>query len=157
MILDVCAIFKIVTLVAKCRFAASSLLGKWREVTRETHYRRREYQPWYKMHRSGAPNDGFLLNTLKKTVQATESSFKNLEMHYKRRYKICISSLILGELWSFEITNAFKSIIFPKTVDEIGRITKVSHFVIVPNAITCLNPRTLGSLFSTKKQTNLGK
>ena len=72
-------------------------------------------------------------------------------MHYKRRYKICISSLILGELWSFEITNAFKSIIFPKTVDEIGRITKVSHFVIVPNAITCLNPRTLGSLFSTKK------
>ena len=51
---------------------------------------------------SGAPNDGFLLNTLKTLFkQAIQSTFGALEMHSKWRCKICMHSLILGELGSF--------------------------------------------------------
>ena len=49
-----------------------------------------------KHHQPGAPNDGFLLNTLK-----TLFTFRCLEMYSKQRYKICICSAILGELESF--------------------------------------------------------
>ena len=51
---------------------------------------------------SGAPNDGLLLNTLKTLFkQAIQSTFRALELHSKWRCKICIRSLILGELGSF--------------------------------------------------------
>ena len=52
-------------------------------------------------------------------------------MHFVRRYKICICSVILGEL-IFESFRNYKglSIIFPKILDEIWRSTKVKHFVI---------------------------
>ena len=47
----------------------------------------------------GLPNDGFLLNSLKTLFSVrTQSTFRFLEMHSKRRYKICICSVILGEL-----------------------------------------------------------
>ena len=47
----------------------------------------------------GLPNDGFLLNSLKTLFSVrTQSTFRFLEMHSKRRYKIRISSVILGEL-----------------------------------------------------------
>ena len=49
-----------------------------------------------KHHQPGAPNDGFLLNTLKILY-----TFRCLEMYSKQRYKICICSAILGELESF--------------------------------------------------------
>ena len=49
-----------------------------------------------KHHQPGAPNDGFLLNTLK-----TLFTFRCLEMYSKQRYKICICSAILDELESF--------------------------------------------------------
>ena len=49
-----------------------------------------------KHHQPGAPNDGFLLNTLK-----TLFTFRCLEMYSRQRYKICICSAILGELESF--------------------------------------------------------
>ena len=49
-----------------------------------------------KYHQPGAPNDGFLLNTLK-----TLFTFRYLEMYSKQRYKICICSAILDELESF--------------------------------------------------------
>ena len=49
-----------------------------------------------KHHQPGAPNDGFLLNTLK-----TLFTFRCLEMYSKQRYKICICSAFLGELESF--------------------------------------------------------
>ena len=65
-------------------------------------------------------------------------------MHSKPRYKICICSVILGELKSYPYKGL--SIIFPKILDEIWRITKVKHFLIL-NAITFLNPKILGSLF----------
>ena len=54
---------------------------------------------------SGAPSDGFLLNTLKTLFLAIQSTFRYLEMYSKGRYKICICSVILSELLSlFEIT-----------------------------------------------------
>ena len=50
---------------------------------------------------SGAPNDGFLLNTLKTFFQ---SAFRYLEMHSKWHYKHFICSVILGVYLSlFEI------------------------------------------------------
>ena len=62
---------------------------------------------------SGALNDGFL------AVNATQSTFRSLEIMYsKRRYKICICSVILGELESFR-NNKGLSIIFPKILDVI--------------------------------------
>ena len=69
-------------------------------------------------------------------------------MHSKCRYKISICSVALGELESFRNYKGL-SIIFPKILVEIWRITKVRHFLI-PNAIIFLNTKVLGSLYSTK-------
>ena len=69
-------------------------------------------------------------------------------MHFKQRYKIWICSVILGELESFWNSKGF-IIIFPNILDAIWRITKVTHFLI-PLAITFVNPKIVGSLFSTK-------
>ena len=67
---------------------------------------------------TGVPNNSFLLHTLTTTFKAIQSTFRSLEMHSKRRYKICICSVILGELESFRNYKGF-SIIFPKILDEI--------------------------------------
>ena len=56
----------------------------------------REYQWDHKHHQPGAPNEGFLLNTLKILY-----TFRCLEVYSERRYKICICSTILVELESF--------------------------------------------------------
>ena len=48
-------------------------------------------------------------------------------MHSKQRYKICISSVILGQLESFRNYKGF-SIIFPKILDAILSFTKVIFF-----------------------------
>ena len=54
-----------------------------------------------------APNDGFLLNTLEITFKrAIQSTFRSLEIRSKRRYEICICSVILGELEFFRNYNA---------------------------------------------------
>ena len=50
-------------------------------------------------------------------------------MHSKRRYKICICSVILGQLESVRNYKGF-SIIFPKILDAIKRITKKKFFLI---------------------------
>ena len=71
-------------------------------------------------------------------------------MHSERRYKICICSVILGELVSFRNYKGL-SIIFLKILDEIWRITKVVGHFLIPNAITFLNPKILGSLFFSTK------
>ena len=51
--------------------------------------------------RSGAPNDDFVLHALKELCQAILSTFRSLEMHSKWGHKVCIRSVILGELDSF--------------------------------------------------------
>ena len=59
-------------------------------------------QKWLvRVHHAGVPYDGSLLNTLKTLFDAISSTFRFLEMHSKRRYKICICSVILRELDSF--------------------------------------------------------
>ena len=58
-----------------------------------------------------APNDGFLLNTLEITFKrAIQSTFRSLEIHSRRRYEICICSVILGEFESFRNYNACASV-----------------------------------------------
>jgi len=76
----------------------------------------REYEWDQKHHQPGAPNDGFLLNTLK-----TLFTFRCLEMYSKQRYKICISSAILDELESFRNYKGLSTVfsIFLKILDAI--------------------------------------
>ena len=71
-------------------------------------------------------------------------------MHSKRRYKICTCSVILGELESLRNYEGF-SVIFPKILDAIKRVTKVRIF-LVPLSITPvpLNSKILGFLFPRK-------
>ena len=66
-------------------------------------------------------------------------------MHSKRRYQICICSVILGELKSFRNYKGL-SIIFPKILDAIWRITKVRHFLISLST-AFLSLKILGFLF----------
>ena len=67
---------------------------------------------------TGAPNDDFLLKTLKTLFRLSRVLLGSLEMHSKRRYKICIRSGILGELESFRNYKSF-GIIFTKILDAI--------------------------------------
>ena len=69
-------------------------------------------------------------------------------MHSKGRYKICICSVILGDLEAFRNYKGF-SVIFPKILDAIERFTEVRIFLI-PLSITFLNPKLLGFLFLRK-------
>ena len=69
-------------------------------------------------------------------------------MHSKRRYKICICSVILGELEAFRNYKG-ASVLFPKLLYAIERFTKVRIFLI-SLSITLLNSKILGFLFSTK-------
>ena len=73
------------------------------------------------------------------TFYAVQSTFRYLEMHLKLRHKICICSVILGELESFRNYEGF-SIIFTKILDAILRREEF-YF------ITFLNPRVLDFLF----------
>ena len=84
----------------------------------------------------------FLLSTLKILFRlGVRSTLTSLEKHSKRRYKICICSVILGELESFRNYKGF-SINFPK----ISLITKVIIFFI-PLSITFLSAIFLSFLF----------
>ena len=69
-------------------------------------------------------------------------------MHSKRRYKICICSVILGELEAFRNYKGV-SVLFPKLLYAIERFTKVRIFLI-SLSITLLNSKILVFLFSTK-------
>ena len=71
-----------------------------------------------RVHHAGVPYDGSLLNTLKTLFDAISSTFRYLEMYSKRRYKICICSVILRELDSFWNYEGF-SIIFPKILHAL--------------------------------------
>ena len=52
------------------------------------------------------------------TFWAIQSTFRCLEMHSKRRYKICICLVILGERESLRNCKGL-SIVFPKNLDAI--------------------------------------
>ena len=103
-----------------------------------------------KHHQPGAPNDGFLLNTLK-----TLFTFRCLEMYSKQRYKICICSAILDELESFRsklqgLVMIMSIQYFPENF-RCNLNTKVRHFPI-SLSIAFLGPKQiLGFLFLIKK------
>ena len=85
---------------------------------------------------------------IENTFKAIPSSFRSLEMHSKRRYKTCIWSVILGDFEYFRNFQGF-SIIFPKILDAIYRVTNARIFPI-PISITFLNPNILDFLFLRK-------
>ena len=85
---------------------------------------------------------------IENTFQAIQSTFSSLEMHFKRCYKICICSVVLGQLESFRNYKGLR-IIFPKILDAILSFTKVRVFLIPPS-IACLDPKILGFLFLRK-------
>ena len=75
-------------------------------------------------------------------------------MHPKQPYKICICSVILGQLDSLRNYKGL-SIIFPKILEAICRITNVRH-ILIPLSIIFLNPKILGFLFFTKNSLTWG-
>ena len=71
------------------------------------------------LHQIEALNDGFLLSEyIANTFWAVQNTFRPLEMHSDRRFKIWICSAIYRELESFRNYKGFK-IIFSKTSDAI--------------------------------------
>ena len=82
-------------------------------------------------------------------IRGTQS-FRSLEMHSKRSYKICICSVIRGELEDFRNYKGF-TVLFPKSLDEIARFKKV-RFFLIPHVhsiiFISLNPKILGFLFN---------
>ena len=66
---------------------------------------------------------------IENTFWAIQSTFRSLEMHAKWRYKICICSVILGQLESLRNYKGLH-IIFPKILDVILPFTKVRIFLI---------------------------
>ena len=68
---------------------------------------------------------------IENTFKAIRSTFRSLEMHSKRRYKICICSVVPGQLESFRNYKGF-GIIFSKSLDAILSFTKKRIFRILP-------------------------
>ena len=60
----------------------------------------------------------FSPKSIENTFYAMQSTFRSLAMNSKWRHKICVCSVILGELESFRNYKGL-SIIFPKILDEI--------------------------------------
>ena len=69
-------------------------------------------------------------------------------MHYKRRRKICICSVILGELAVFRNYKGL-SVILSKRLHAIEHFTKV-RIVLIAHSITFLNRGIKGFLFQRK-------
>ena len=67
---------------------------------------------------TGAPNDVFLLNALKTLFRLSEITFRSLEMHSKRRCKIHVCAVVLGQLESFQNYKGF-GIILQKILNAI--------------------------------------
>ena len=79
-----------------------------------------------------------------------QSTFRCLEMHSKRGYKICIYSVILGELepsWAFEIKRASVFI----SLQILGITSGSETFFQILLSIAFSNSKILGFHFSTKK------
>ena len=60
---------------------------------------------------------------IEKSFYAIQSTFRSLEMYSRQRYKICICSVILGELEAFRNYKDF-SVIFSKILDAVERLRK---------------------------------
>ena len=93
---------------------------------------------------------------IENTFQAIQSTFRSLEMHSKRRYKICICSVILGQLESFRNYQG-PSITFPINFRCNLTFHESEKFLIlIPLSIAFLNRKILGFLFTTKNSLTWG-
>ena len=90
-------------------------------------------------HVSRAPNDGFLLKTLKILFRLFRVPLDLLK---------CTCSVILRELKSFRIYEGF-SVIFPKKLLQYD-VLRGETFFLIPLSITLFNLKILGFLFPTK-------
>ena len=91
--------------------------------------------------------DKCIENTFYKAIQST---FKSLEMLSKQRYKICISSVNLGQLKSVsEITKGFR-IIFPKLQMPLN-VLRTREFFLIPLSIVFFNPQSFKVSFFLRK------
>ena len=93
------------------------------------------------------PQRWFLVNALKLFFQAKLSTFRSLEVHSKRRYKICICSFLLGELEVFR--NNKCRVIFAILENfrcNNTRFTKM-RLSLFPLTVIFLNLNILGFLF----------
>ena len=79
---------------------------------------------------------------IENTFQVTQSTCRSLEMHSKRRYKICTCSVILGGL-------VLLSIIFWKILDAILSLKKM-RILLIRLSIAFSSPKILGLLFLQK-------
>ena len=70
-------------------------------------------------------------------------------MHSKWRYKICICSVIIGNLEAFRNYKGF-SVIFPKSLDTIERFTKMRIFLIPHSIMHISESENFRFPFSTK-------
>ena len=109
----------------------SNSFGRSSKVTESTFIRLDPTEEWLSIVEfSSAPISGSLPHRctqrrfspkyIENTFYSIQSTFRYIEMHSKRRYKICICSIILGERESFRNYQCF-SIIFPQILDEIKR------------------------------------
>ena len=85
---------------------------------------------------------------IENTFKAIRSTFRSLEMHSKRRHKICICSVALKQLESFRNYKGF-GIIVSKILDAILSFTKKGIFLILLS-VAFSNPKILGFLFLRK-------
>ena len=77
---------------------------------------------------------------IEKSFYAIQSTFRSLEMYSRQRYKICICSVILGELRAFRNYKGF-TVIFPKIFDAVERFTNSVRIFLVLLSIAFLNPK----------------
>ena len=102
----------------------------------------------------------FTSKCIENTFQCTQNTCRSLEKHSKRRHKICVCSVILGELESFQNYKGF-SIIFPKIIEAIrGNSThyESANFSDSPlHHIFCIfESENFSFPLSYEKQPNLG-
>ena len=92
----------------------------------------------FKEYKRGAPNDGFLLNTLKTLFRLS----RVLLDFWKRilRYKICTCSVILVEIWVFSKLQGLHYY-FPENFRRNLTYYASEKIFLIPLSITNLNPK----------------
>ena len=106
-------------------------------------------RPKASLQTSGAPNDTFILNTLKTLFRLSKSTLRSLEIHSKWSYKICICSLILGEFEFFERTRAS---VFFSSKFQVPLIITVTNY-----ENENFTDSSLHHIYELKKKKNLKK
>ena len=100
---------------------------------------RASYAPTFSVTIFRGPQRWFPPKLIENSLWAIQNTFRHLEKHSKRRYKMYICSVILRELESLRNYQGF-SLIFPKILDAIERFTKVRLFLFLSPLINLVMP-----------------